>query len=309
MKMNFYKRRYFISVATLLGIYCSSTSAMAIAQQNQPISAQQKLEKLENQFGGKIGLYALDTANNKKIEFHAHERFPMYCTAKMMGVSAILKKSMSDKQLLQQNITYNKKDLIEWSPITKKHVNNGMSVFQLCKATITVSDNTAMNLLLKIIGGPNALNSYARSIGNNKFNLKSWWPNDARWQWNEVRDTATPAAMGQSVQKIVLGNVLASPQRNMLVTWLKDDKYANERIRAGVPKNWIVADKTGTGFYDGGMGDVGVVWPPKCKPVVLAIYFVKNQKNAPKQQEIFALATQIVMNQFAKTDACVAKQL
>lgn len=307
--MNFFMRRYLFSIIIPGICFFIATPTIAAEKQNHLISAQQQLTALENQYGGRIGLYALDTANNIKIEYHANERFPMYCTAKMMGVSAILKKSMSDKQLLQENVKYTKQDLIEWSPITKQHVPDGMTVSQLCKATITVSDNTAMNLLLKKIGGPKALDLFARSIGNDKFNLKSWWPNEATWQWGEMRDTATPESMGKSLQKVVLGNVLASSQREMLLAWLKGNTVGDARIRAGVPQGWSVADKTGTGFYDGGMGDIGIIWPPKCKPIVLAIYYKKNQKDAPKQQQIIASATRIVLNQFAKTDQCVAKQL
>jgi len=72
---------------------------------------------------------------------------------------------------------------------------------------------------------------------------------------------------------------------------------------AGVPNGWVVADKTGTGFYDGGMGDIGVIWPPHSKPIVLAIYYKKDKKDAPQQQEIIASVTRIVLNQFAKTDS------
>lgn len=273
-------------------------------------SMRDQLHSLESKNGGRIGVYAFNTENNAEITYHANDRFPMYCTAKMMGVSAILKKSMTNPHLLQEKIHYKKQDLIEWSPITKKHVADGMTVSELCKATITMSDNTSMNLLLKKLGGPAGLTAFAHSIGNKPFNLKSRWPDEAKWQWGDVQDTSTPYAMAQSLQKLALGrNVLGSPQRALLLTWLKSNKVGDARIRAGVPTGWIVADKTGTGFYDGGMGDIGIIWPPHCKPIVLAIYYVKNQKNAPKQQEIIAAATRIVLNAFAHSDQCSHQKL
>lgn len=308
--INFFVLPFLISLVSFMAInFLVGAPAFADANHNLSNSAQTQLTALENQYGGRIGVYALDTANNTKIEYHAHERFPFYCTAKMMGVAAILKKSMTDKKLLQEKIKYSKQDLIEWSPITEKHVSDGMTVSQLCKATLTVSDNTAMNLLLKKLGGPKALNTFAHAIGNEKFNLKNWWPDDAKWQWGEIADTSTPAAMGKSLQKLLLENTLALPQRTLLIDWLKGNEVGNARIRAGVSKGWVIADRTGTGFYHGGMGDIAIIWPPNCKPIVLAIYCIKNVKDAPKQQEIFALATRIVLNQFAKTDQCVAKQL
>lgn len=308
--MDFLTRKYAVILAFLVGIYCCvAVSVVAEAKTDLSLSSQKKIAMLEMQYGGRIGLYALDTSTHAKIEYHARERFPIYCTAKMMGVSAILQKSVSDKTLLQRKVTYTARDLIEWSPITSKHVADGMTVYQLCKATISVSDNTAMNLLLKILGGPPALNEFAHSIGNKKFNLKSWWPNEATWQWGDKRDTATPEAMGKSLKKLVLDDVLPLPQRTLLTNWLKEDQVGDKRIRAGTPKRWVVGDKTGTGFYDGGMADIGVIWPAKCKPIVVAVYYKKDQKNAPKQQKIIAQATRIVLNQFAKINQCLANQL
>lgn len=64
--------------------------------------------------------------------------------------------------------------------------------------------------------------------------------------------------MADSVQKLVLGSALGKSQRKTLQDWLKHSKTGDKRIRAGVPRNFIVADKTGSGGY-GSIGDVGVV--------------------------------------------------
>lgn len=290
--MSFFKNKTLFRLILLSNLYFFTMSS-AFAQMN---TVRDQLRSLERENGGKIGLYALNTENGAHIAYHANARFPMYCTAKMIGVSAVLKKSMMNPNLLKERVRYTKQDLIEWSPITKKHLINGMSVAQLCQATITVSDNAAMNLLLKKLGGLTALNAFAHAIGNDAFNLKNRWPNEAKWQWGDIQDTSTPFAMALSLQKLALSNrVLASSQRALLLSWLKGNQVGNARIRAGVPAGWVVADKTGTGFYDGGMGDVGIIWPPHHKPIVLAIYYVKNQKNAPKQQAIIAAVTRIVL--------------
>ncbi|HEV2523697.1 MAG TPA: class A beta-lactamase [Gammaproteobacteria bacterium] len=266
---------------------------------------QEQFAALEKSANGQLGVAAINTANNQAINYRANQRFPMECTAKLIGVAAVLKKSMTNPQLLQQKVTYKKSDLVSWSPITEKHVNTGMTVKQLCKAAIIISDNTAINLLIKnaLNGSPDNLNNFARSIGDTTFNQVDWWPQEAETIPGEKRNTTTPLAMEKSVEKITLGNVLAPSQHDDLLTWMKEDKTGNKRIRAGVPKGWMVADKTGTGDYYGIVDDIAVIWPPHAKPIILVTYFAGDQKNAPKQENILAKATRIIIKTYFSTPA------
>jgi len=140
-----------------------------------------------------------------------------------------LKQSMIDSHLLQQRVLYKKEDLVVYSPITEKHIEHGMTISELCAATITYSDNTAINLLMKKLGEPKVVTAFARSIGDNKFSLDRWEPELNSAIPGDSRDTSTPATMEKSLQQLALGNALASPQREQLQTWLKDNyrKYQN----------------------------------------------------------------------------------
>lgn len=276
------------------------------AQENKPDSAQKKLAELETTSGGRLGIYAINTANNTYIKYRPEELFPFCSTAKVMVVSAILKRSEKNPSLLQEKITYTQNDVdkSEYAPITKQHVDSGMSVIELCQAALDYSDNTAMNLLLKVVGGTKAVTSYARSIHDNKFRLDRWEPDLNTAIPGDTRDTTTPAMMAASLQRLTLGNLLASPQREQLQVWMKNNTTGNTKIRAGVPQGWIVGDKTGNGQY-GTTNDIGIIWPPKCPPIVIAIYLTQNKKDAVKREDIIASATRIVLNEFANTDQCV----
>jgi len=278
---------------------------LANTQQIEPTTIQKKLTKLEISSGGRLGISAINTGNNQRIQYRAEERFPMGCTSKVVGVAAILKESMTNSQLLQEKITYTKGDLTNWAPITEKHLVNGMTVAELCAAAISYSDNTAMNLLAKKLGGPQGLNSFARSMGDNNFKLDHMWPEEALASPNSSDDSTTPSAMEKSLQKIALGDVLATSQREKLLTWMKNTVTGNARIRAGVPKGWVVGDKTGTGFHYGTTNDIAIIWPPKCAPIVVTIYYSHNKKDAPKREDIIASATHILLDEFAKTDQCI----
>lgn len=273
---------------------------------------QKELSELETASGGRLGVYAINTANNERIQYRAEERFPFCSTFKMMGVAAILKQSMTDSHLLQQKIKYRKEDIdVVWSPITntEKHLTNGMTISELSAVAIMYSDDTAINLLMRKLGGPVAVTAFARSIGDNTFRLDRWEPELNTAIPEDVRDTTTPSAMATSLERLALGDVLALSQREQLQAWLKGNTTGDLRIRAGVPKGWIVGDKTGGGKDYGVTNDIGIIWPPKCQPIVVAIYFTQNQKDAIHRNDVIASATRMVLSEFANTDQCIKFKL
>ncbi|MCB0739198.1 MAG: class A beta-lactamase, partial [Bacteroidetes bacterium] len=257
---------------------------------------QGKFSALEKSNHGRLGVYAIDTANNRQISYHERERFPLCSTNKVMGVAAILKKSEVDWGLLSQKIKYRKSDLVTWSPVTEKHVRSGMTNVALAVAAITLSDNAAINLLMKQVGGPRAVTAFAQTIGDHVFRLDRWEPELNSAIPGDLRDTTTPLAMGTILRKLVLGDVLAPYQRRLFRTWLIENKTGNKRIRAGVPKGWVVGDKTGTCAY-GTTNDIGVVWGPSGQKIVLAIYFTQLKKNAPTRDDVIDFVTKIILQE------------
>lgn len=289
-------RRYSLLLAAFTITSVGTFIPVATAAQYNLTSMQKKLADLETPTGGRIGVSAINTTTNMRIQYRADERFPFCSTSKVMVVAAILKKSMADPALLQQKIRYTKNDvnLSGYATITKNHIVDGMTINELCAAAITYSDNTAMNLLLKQLGGPEVVTAFARSIGNNKFRLDRLEPKLNSAIPGDLRDTATPAAMENSLYQLALGDVLALPQRKQLQVWLQNNTTGDKKIRAGVPQGWLVGDKTGAGEY-GTTNDIGIIWPPKYAPIVVAVYFTQNKKDAAHRDDIIASVTRIVI--------------
>lgn len=257
---------------------------------------------IEHTSGGRLGVSVFDTGSEKRIDYRSQERFPLCSTFKVIAVGGILRHSMSDSGLLERRIEFERKDLVTYSPITAAHLSSGMTVADLCAAAIQYSDNTAANLLMRILGGPEGVTQFARTIGDRTFRLGRW-----ETELNEAlpmdnRDTTTPAAMVHSLNKLVLGSVLALPQREQLQVWLKENTVSAARIRAGVPAHWQVGDKTGSGAY-GTTNDVGIVWRRNQKPVVMAIYFTQSRKGAPMRNDLVATATRAIVAELMQKDA------
>jgi beta-lactamase class A len=256
-------------------------------------AAQARLAALETASGGRLGVFAINSGDGTVISHRGDERFPLCSTFKLVASAAILAQQMREPDLLSQRIKYTPVELVTYSPITEKHIADGMTVAELCAAAIQYSDNTAGNMLIKILGGPPAVTSFARSIGDSAFRLDRWETELNTAIPGDARDTTTPAAMAATVQKLVLGNTLGLPQREQLQAWLRGNTTGATRIRAGVPAGWIVGDKTGGGDY-GANNDVGVLWPPGKPPIVLALYMTQREKEAKPKNEVLAEATRVV---------------
>jgi beta-lactamase class A len=263
---------------------------------------QMQLDQLEKNFAGKIGVYAIDTNTNQIIMQHAGDRFPVQSTMKLIAVAALLKQSDKSPNLLQEKIHYTKNDLMYWHPVTGQYITTGMTLAALAEAAISYSDNVAANLIIKKLGGPQAATAFARSISNPSFNVKHY-EGDLNSNPQNTEDTSTPEDMAISVQKLTTGDILTPLQRAQLITWMRNDTVGYKKIRAGVPIGWIVADKTGSGDY-GIANDIGILWSPTCKPIVLAIYTIQNKQNASSRDDIVATTTNTVLSMFAKHDAC-----
>ncbi len=265
------------------------------AQGNAAGAAQAELSKLEQLLSGRLGVFALNTANGDRLSYRADEYFPMCSTFKVILASAILKRSTQIDGLMQQRIKYQQSDLVTYSPITERYVKDGMTVDALCAAALQYSDNTASNLLMKILGGPGAVTTFARSIGDLQFRLDRWETALNASIPGDRRDTSTPNAMGQSLQRLALGDALEPQLQLQLRVWLQGNTTGAARIRAGVPADWQVGDKTGTGDY-GTANDVALLWPPRRSPVVVAIYTTQGEKDAKARNDVIASATRIVVD-------------
>jgi beta-lactamase class A len=279
--------------APLIGS-ASAWSHAAQAASTQAARAQDRLDTLERESGGRLGVAVLNTRDGLRLQHRADERFAMCSTFKVMAAAAILKRSVADKNLLQRRIAYTADQLVTYSPVTEKQVGAGMTVAELCAAALQYSDNTAANFLIKLLGGLEGVTLFAREIGDEMFRLDRWETALNTAIPGDPRDTSTPAAMMKSVQLLMLGNALAGHERSMLVTWMRGNTTGDKRIRANVPEGWSVADKTGSGDY-GTANDVGVLWPPGKSPIVLALYFTQAEKGARLREDVLASATKIVV--------------
>ncbi|WP_225878756.1 class A beta-lactamase [Spongiactinospora rosea] len=267
----------------------AQTSTPAVPEAEKA-AVRRELRALEASFDGRIGAYAIDTATGRTIGHRADERFPLASTFKAVVAAAVLHKARtSDPGLLKRVVRWTAAEIEPNSPVTQEHVKSGLTVARLCEATVTQSDNTAGNILLKEIGGPAGLTRYFRSLGDRISRSDRWEPEMNHWKPGEKRDTTSPAAMANDFRRLATGDALNAKDQKRFTTWLVASKTGGNRIRAGLPSTWKVGDKTGTGGTYGTANDVAVIWPPKAAaPIVMAVYTSRKPAEADADEKVLA---------------------
>jgi beta-lactamase class A len=268
------------------------TGGTAFARGTGGVSAiDSTLRALERKHSARLGVFAYDTGTGRTIRHRADELFPMCSTFKTIAVAAVLRDLDCDGRFLAKVLHYSEEYVTQagYAPITALpgNVADGMTVAELCAAAVDHSDNGAAKLLLRELGGPNAVTRFCRSIGDRVTRLDRWEPELNSAEPGRITDTTSPHAIGRTYARLVLGDALAAPDRHRLTGWLLADTTSGNRFRAGLPKNWTLADKTGTGDY-GTTNDVGITWPPGRKPIVMAVLSTTLAPTAPADEPLLA---------------------
>jgi len=191
------------------------------------------------------------------------------------------------QERLDRILPYGERDLLPYAPVAREKVNlarGAMSIETLCKGAVELSDNTCANLLLGAIGGPAALTNFWRTTGDGVSRLDANEPELNRSITGDPHNTTSPSAMAATLKRLVLGQVLTPGSRERLTSWMIACQTGANRLRAGLPKAWTVADKTGNNGADAA-GDIAVAWMGAA-PILICAY---TQGGSPKPEEHDAL--------------------
>jgi len=258
----------------LLAIPAVSVVSSEASSRDMP-STEARLSALERRHPGRICVAILDMGGGRRIEHRANERMLMCSTFKAMAAAYVLIRVDRKQETLDRRVIFSQQDVVRASPGTQARVGEpGMTVAELCDAAVTLSDNTAGNLLLASFGGPAALTNFFREIGDNVSRLDRT-ETDLNYHDgpDDLRDTTTAGAMLENLRKLVFTDVLSASSSSQLVAWLINSKTSDTRIRAGLPRSWLIGDKTGVnGDRDGNLNDVAVLWPPDRAPMIVTAY-------------------------------------
>lgn len=296
-------RRFLVGLAVAALTACSGAAeptpvaAPAVAGPS-PSAAPEVLARdaefaaLEQEFDARLGVHVVDTGSGRSLAHRADERFAYASTIKALLVGVVL--AQTEDAELDEVVAYTATDLVRSSPVTQERVVTGMTVRELCDAALRFSDNTAANLLLRTVGGPEGLDAALEGLGDDVTTVSRTEPDLNAAVPGDDRDTSTPRAMARSLRALAVGDALAAEERATLTAWLRGNTTGDTLVRAGVPAGWEVGDKTGSGGY-GTRNDLAVLWPPGRAPLVLAVMSSRDEPDADRDDALIARATEVAV--------------
>jgi beta-lactamase class A len=268
-------RRELLSVVTGVAFASSARAAER---------AESALKKVHKRVGGRLGVHVLDSQSGRRFGIDENSRYAMASTFKVGLAAALLWQVDRKAFTLDHRLSISKSDLKANSPGVEVKLMAGaeaMTVRDLLAATVTQSDNAATNVLLRAIGGPSAVTEFFRTIGDNTTRLDRFELELNSNVAHDPRDTTTPRAMVDSMLAIFTREVLALPSRALLIDWMTASRTGLQRVRAGLPKSWNAADKTGTGD-NGAINDIVICYPPERRPIFIAVYMSESKLTVPE---------------------------
>ncbi len=242
---------------------------------------------LEGKHDARIGFVLRDMTSDWQISHRGDERFPMSSTFKPLLCAAVLARRDAGDEDMERHLMYHSADLVSYSPVTELHVDTGMTLDALCEATITLSDNTAANLLLDTIDGPVGLTRFLRGIGDPVTRLDRWETALNSAEPGNVQDTTTPTAVLDTLQSLLWGDVLSPTSAAQLRQWMIDDQVADDLIRAHLPEGWIIGDKTGAGGH-GSRAIIAFLETDQGGRYLAAIYMTESEADFSQRNQILA---------------------
>ncbi len=265
-----------ISRRVLLGVALSSLPVPAWAAIRRFDGLEERFAQIEAASGGRLGIAVRDTGSGAQAGHRADERFPLCSTFKLLAAASVLTRIDAGQERPDRVVAYGERDLVPYSPVTKARLDEGgLPLSTLCEAAITQSDNTAGNLLLAAIGGPPGFTAFARSLGDTLTRLDRTEPDLNEAIPGDPRDTTSPAAMLADLERLLVGDHLSQASRTQLNGWLEANRTGGTRLRAGLPGDWRVGDKTGSGDQ-GTTNDIAILTPPGAKPLLVTVYLTQT---------------------------------
>ncbi|PZF58406.1 class A beta-lactamase [Curtobacterium sp. MCSS17_008] len=247
---------------------------------------------LEQRYDARVGVVAIDTADGRAVGYRSEERFAFASTNKAFIAAAVLDASSADD--LDEVVRYDRGDLLEYAPVTRRHVDEGMTLRALVDAAVRESDNTAANLLVERLGGVDGVTRWLRGIGDDVTRVDRVEPDLNTATPGDPRDTTTPAQSSADLRAVLLGDALDPDDRALLRSAMTGTTTGDGTIRAGVPGGWSVADKTGTASY-GVRNDIAVLRQPGRDPVVLVVFTAQDREDAEPSDALVAAATRVAL--------------
>ncbi|MGV6852018.1 MAG: class A beta-lactamase [bacterium] len=288
MKPKSYIRFTIIILMMTYTLCLSSVSATTLTD---------KIHQIEKQYNAQVGVAVYDTGNKALWDYNGDTRFPMMSTFKTLACAKLLAAVDQKSLSLATQVKVEQDMLVSYSPVSKQYLGKKMSLNQACTASMLMSDNTAANIIINAIGGPQELNRFLRQIGDNTTRLDRYETDLNQALKDDPRDTTTARAMVKTLDKILYGHVLSDSSKQQLLQWMIDTKITGSLLRSVLPDGYLIADRSGAGGH-GSRGITAVVWSSQRPALIISIYLTQSTASFKQRNTAIAETGAEIFKQF-----------
>jgi beta-lactamase class A len=258
-----------------------------------------------------VGISIIGNNGKDTISFHGDSRFPMQSVFKFHIALAVLSEIDKGNLSLNQEIVVGEEDLLPkdfWSPLRDENPNGGsFTIEKLIQYSVSQSDNTACDVLIKLIGTPKTVEEYFKknTIQDLQitFNEKDM---QAKWE-NMFQNWTTPKAASETLKIFYENkdNLLSKSSFDFFWKTNKETTTGAKRIKGQLPEGTIVAHKTGwsgtnkeTGIT-AAVNNIGIVFLPNGKHFFISVFVSESKEDFDTNERIIADIAKVSYDYFS----------
>jgi len=290
-------------VALLAGLSPACSSKTVSQAQRQPDIDQSKLtkrlEEISKRASGVVGVMAIHVESGKSAALDSTKKLVLQSVFKMALAVTVLKAVEEKRISLDQKLLVTPDDVAPGSKyntdLWRKPAER--SVQELLELSISRSDNTSSDKLLKLIGGPNAVTAQMRSLGFQNIDVNSTTRELSTG--NAKPNLGSAEDFANLLLRIQKGEILQREASSLLIGFMERATTGLKRIRGDLPAGTIVADKTGSGEANVATNDIGIITLPNGRGhVAIAVLINGSGVSIEAQEKVIAELARAAYDEF-----------
>lgn len=281
--------------AQLLGLLITFLIPCGVMAQQDSLLRQQ-IVQLAKPVKGIVGVSILNIENRDTLFFNGNARLVLHSVMKFPIALTVLHLVDSGKLSLDQMIHIKKRDLPKtYSPLRDKYPNGGVdvSIRDLLSYMVSLSDNDACDILLKVIDGPQTVQDYMLRLKIRGIAIRAS-ELDMASSWElQYTNWCKPVEMTALLDLFYNGKILSSTNTAFLMKLMTDSSTGPKRIKGLLPAGTVVAHKTGTSPTNNeglspATNDVGIITLPNGKHLAIAVFVCNSTDDEATREGVIA---------------------
>jgi beta-lactamase class A/beta-lactamase class A VEB len=259
-----------------------------------------KIEQIVSRKNAVVGVSIIGNNGKDTISLNGDRHFPMQSVFKFHIALAVLSEIDKGKLSLDQKIELGKDELLPadfWSPLRDENPDGGsFTIERLIQYSVSQSDNTACDVLIRLIGTPGTVEEYFKK--NHIQDIQITFNEEdmqAKWE-NMFQNWTTPKASSETLKMFYenKNNLLSKDSYDFFWKTNIETTTGENRIKGQLPKGTVVAHKTGwsgtnkeTGIT-AAVNNMGIVFLPNGEYFIISVFVSESKESFDTNEKIIA---------------------